>query len=407
MHAKKFLNPPRIELIQSEAEALWAAQDEPATLERVRKWKAQLNGPGLDKNINSSVDSRDQARQVIACEYGFKAWADLEEIIQGLNKPGSDVWKFEAAADAIIDGNAGALQLLLLQTPALVEMRSLRNHHAPLMHYAAANGVEDFRQKTPLNIVEITQILVRHGAEPDAQTQEYGSAATALGLAASSCHPAYAGVQLELLRSIMEAGACLNGAPGGWAPIISALRNGRGDAAKFLADCGASLDLESAAGAGHIHALKGMLSNEDLKSEGSSEKLAYGFAWACAYGHVEVADYMLAWGFVPDYSFMRGQTPLHWAAYGGWKPVVELLQKANHPINVVDKVHEGSPLDWALHGWQRRPPEFKANNYYDVVEALVQEGAKIDPRLLTEPGWPVSQAIKKDARMAALLGIRI
>ncbi len=89
---------------------------------------------------------------------------------------------FELAADAIVVGDVPALRRLLREHPELVHARSTREHEAPLIHYVAANGVEDFRQKTPENIIEITKVLLRAGAEVDATTQAYGGPSTALGL---------------------------------------------------------------------------------------------------------------------------------------------------------------------------------------------------------------------------------
>src|ERR1051325_106503 len=126
--------------------------------------------------------------------------------------------KFELAADAIIIGDFQGLKQLLATHPDLVEARSARAHGAPLIHYVAANGVEDFRQKTPKNIVEITRALIDSGAEVDAISHAYGGASTALGLAATSYHPAEAGVQLDLVDELLNAGACVDGAPGGWNP---------------------------------------------------------------------------------------------------------------------------------------------------------------------------------------------
>jgi len=122
------------------------------------------------------------------------------------------------AADAIVAGDLKALKRLLREEPELARARSTRGQEAPLIHYVAANGIEDFRQKTPKNIVEITRVLVASGAEVDAITQAYGGASTALGLAATSYHPAKAGVQLDLLDELLNAGACVDGAPGGWNP---------------------------------------------------------------------------------------------------------------------------------------------------------------------------------------------
>lgn len=82
-----------------------------------------------------------------------------------------------------------------------------REHRAALLHYVAANSVENYRQKTPKNIVRITQLLLDAGAEVDASADMYGGNATALGLAATSIHPLKAGVQIALIDLLLEHGA--------------------------------------------------------------------------------------------------------------------------------------------------------------------------------------------------------
>ena len=70
---------------------------------------------------------------------------------------------FEQAVDAIIAGDITTLQTLLTQYPALIHTRSTRDHHATLLYYVAANGVEIERQKTPVNIIDITRLLLEKG----------------------------------------------------------------------------------------------------------------------------------------------------------------------------------------------------------------------------------------------------
>jgi len=53
----------------------------------------------------------------------------------------------------------------------------------------AANGVENYRQKTPANIVEITKLLLDAGAEVDAEADMYGVPCTTLGLAMTASIP--------------------------------------------------------------------------------------------------------------------------------------------------------------------------------------------------------------------------
>ena len=75
----------------------------------------------------------------------------------------ADYANFEAAADAIVSGDLARLRGLVESDPGLLHARSARPHHATLLIYTTANGVEDERQKTPPNIVEIADFL-RHRA---------------------------------------------------------------------------------------------------------------------------------------------------------------------------------------------------------------------------------------------------
>jgi hypothetical protein len=326
--------------------------------------------------------------------------------IQELVRTDSPVSRFEMAADAIVAGDLKALKRLLREEPELARARSTRGHEAPLIHYVAANGIEDFRQKTPKNIVEITRVLVASGAEVDAITQAYGGASTALGLAATSYHPAKAGVQLDLLDELLNAGACVDGAPGGWNPLVAALHNGRGDAAAFLADRGARLDLEGAAGTGRVDAVADYIDEDGaLKGGATKNQLEYGFIWACEYGRTNVVKFLLDRGFKPDSNFMHGKTGLHWAAFGGHAEIVDLLLMANAPVNEKDQVHEGTPLGWAVYGWNNPAPEFKNPRYHEVVERLIAAGATVDREWIESPnrGSALAAKLRADPRMMAAL----
>src|SRR5258708_1214975 len=135
------------------------------------------------------------AQFVIARSHGFESWPKFARHLQELARKTSPVSRFEASADAIVDGDAATLKRLLREHPALIHAASTREHGATLLHYISANGVEGYRQKTPKNIVEITEMLLNAGAEIDAIADVYGGGCTALGLAATSVHPERAGVQ--------------------------------------------------------------------------------------------------------------------------------------------------------------------------------------------------------------------
>ncbi len=126
------------------------------------------------------------AQFVLARAHGFESWPKFSAHLDALTHAGAP---YEAAAQAIVDGDEETLQRLLRERPELIRARSEREHNATLLHYVSANGVEGYRQKTPKNIVRITEILLNAGAEVDAEAEVYGGGATALGLVATTAHP--------------------------------------------------------------------------------------------------------------------------------------------------------------------------------------------------------------------------
>jgi hypothetical protein len=159
------------------------------------------------------------------------SWPKFTKHLQAIGRGHSPVLQFESAADPIIDGDIERLEGLLRDNPGLVRMRSTREHRSTLLYYVSANGVEDFRQKTPKNIVEITKMLLDAGAEVNAESDAYGGRSTTLGLTATSYHPQAAGVQLALMDLLLRRGAIIDGPDGGSA-VNGCLHIGRGEAAE-------------------------------------------------------------------------------------------------------------------------------------------------------------------------------
>ena len=114
---------------------------------------------------------------------------------------------FEFAVDTLLGGDVETLRSLLTGDPSLVRRRSGFGHRATLLHYVGSNGVETYRQRVPLNLAEITNLLVEAGADVNATAEMYGGGSTALGLLVTSDHPAKAGVCGDVLKVLVDAGA--------------------------------------------------------------------------------------------------------------------------------------------------------------------------------------------------------
>src|SRR5580658_5402411 len=176
---------------------------------------------------------------------------------------------FEAAVEALIAGDLDILRPLLREYPELVHARSARPHRATLLHYIAANGVEEERQKTPLNAVEIARTLLDAGAEVDALADMYDGQYATLSMLVSSCHPAKAGLQIALAETLLDFGASIEGTEDGpWrSPLMTALAFGYGDTAEALAQRGASTDsLPAAAGLGRLGEAQRLRASADAES---------------------------------------------------------------------------------------------------------------------------------------------
>ncbi|MEH2530393.1 hypothetical protein V1277_003234 [Bradyrhizobium sp. AZCC 1588] len=96
---------------------------------------------------------------------------------------------FARAAKAIITGDAAAVRAELAAEPRLIHARSVSNHHATLLHYVSANGIEPELQCAVTNSDEIAAALLAAGAEVDALCDAYKGRCTTMGLLVSSDHP--------------------------------------------------------------------------------------------------------------------------------------------------------------------------------------------------------------------------
>lgn len=133
-------------------------------------------------------------RLAVAREHGCPDWAALRAAVPSPT--------FEAAVTAVLAGDIATLTALLTTTPDLATQRSHWGHHATLLCYLTANGVETYRQVVPANAAEVAALLLAHGADPDATAHAYGRELSVVGLLVSSAHPRAAGVIDGLLSTL-------------------------------------------------------------------------------------------------------------------------------------------------------------------------------------------------------------
>jgi len=310
------------------------------------------------------------AQFVIARSHGFPSWNKFAKHILDAAQANSPQAQFEAAVEAIVMGDIATLRSLLRTNPGLVRMRSSREHGATLLHYVSANGVEGYRQKTPKNIVEVADLLLHAGADVDAGADVYNSGCTTLGLVATSSPPQEAGVQRALLNLLLANGAAMDrpGLAGRSNSLVQAcFANGQPDAARFLADHGAPLDLETAAGVGRLELVK------SLHSSATRQQLQNGFLAACMRGEEDVAVFLLEHGADPNDPADTGATALHWAAGAGHVGLVTRLLQLGVPLEVSNR-WGGTVLEHAGYGFDHGPFDI---DFVPTFESLLAAGAKI------------------------------
>ncbi len=247
---------------------------------------------------------------------------------------------FDAAADAVVDGDEAALKALLAQYPDLARAGSPR-HGATLLHYISANGVENERQKTPANAVAIARILLGAGADPNATAIFYGAPATTLELLVSSLHPYRAGLQADLANQLLDAGADDKDV------LLTALAHGYVETAEDLARRLLADTLPVAAGLGRLEVFDALLSGApaDLRHQA--------LALAAVHGRIPVLERLLAAGAdlnqLNPMGFHGHATPLHLAVWKGHEDTVRWLVAQGARCDVADIIHGGTPLGWARH----------------------------------------------------------
>lgn len=355
-----------------------------ASVTRRRDWSNhQVNQiEAFVRKAMSNVDRRNgkcslaDAQFVIARAHGFKSWPRFADHVEALTRANSPFSQFESAVEAVIRGDVTTLERLLRANPALVRERSPREHQATLLQYVAANGVEGFRQRTPQNAVEVAKLLLDAGAEVDAPNWPAGPAGpgTTLGEVATSVHPARAGVQITLMQTLLDHGANIDGIPEGWNPLLGALRNGRPEAAEFLAARGARLDLEGAAGVGRLDVLKRFVNEDGGLRNATKAQLESGFGWACEYGRNEVVEFLLDKHVDLRAGENTDQTALHRAVIGRQLETVKLLLKRGAPLEARN-VYGGTVLGqatWCVINGDR------SSDYVPIITALLDAGASLE-----------------------------
>lgn len=280
--------------------------------------------------------------------------------------------EFEEAVDAVISGDIETLELLLRREPDLIRMRSSIAHRAMLIHYVAANGVEDERQRTPVNAVDVANVLIDAGAEIDATFLDGGSGTTPLVSLVTSFHPHKAGVAAELVSVFVNAGARVDGIKGDGEPLRLALSSEYPESVQALLECGARIaNVEIAAGLGELELVERFVDEGGV----SSRELEEAFWSACKYGHTEVAECLLKCGLDIDARGGANNTGLMLASQRGRRDMVEMLLDYGASVELKNDFG-GTALGSTMYFLANHP--VPNTDYAGVIELLLNAGSEFN-----------------------------
>ncbi len=322
----------------------------------IKNWHPRFVGNDPAEIMAGQFTAAD-ARLVVAKDQRFADWADVEARGDVAPNP-----KFEQAVDTVVTGDLSKLEQLLQESPELAQEQSAYGHGATLLYYLAANGIEIRRQKSPYNAAEIAKTLIAAGADPQTTANSYGQACPVVNALVTSGHPAEAGVQGPLLEVLLDAGAAVNGPLNDGAPLSWALAFGQMNAARILSSRGARIpDLVSAASLGRVDLFEQNVNANGQVAEplasykdpfgkiitDAGEILGRALLAACKSGELAVCEWLLNQDISANFANDHDQTGLHFAAYGGYRQIVELLLQNGADASGKDSQHGTTPAVWA------------------------------------------------------------
>lgn len=167
-------------------------EEDSAVQVQLSNWHPQCIQLSFNQMLNQKL-TLDDMRLVVAREHGFKEWEEVLSLGPVLLDEA-----FETGVECMLEGDLKNLEAILKKDPQLTHRASKYAHHATMLHYLAANGVETWRQRVPANASDVARLLIQYGADVNATASFYGGNYTTLELLLTSAHPAAAGIADDL-----------------------------------------------------------------------------------------------------------------------------------------------------------------------------------------------------------------
>lgn len=281
---------------------------------------------------------------------------------------------FRKAVSALDAGDAATLERLVTAHPILVRERLdaagawLRDkvggalegffRQPYLLWFVAEDPVRN--DTLPKNIAGMARILiraaVREGVDNLQEQLDYALQLVSLSWVARNC-----GVQLELIDTLVDAGASPHGNPD------HALVNANFAAAAHLVARGAKLTLAAAV------CLERWEEAALLAKTASAREKQFGFILAALNGKAEALRRMLALGVDlngPSADLYAHATALHHAVGSGSLEAVQVLVEAGAGLGIRDSAWGATPLEWAEYYLREAKPGSAGKQHREIAAYL-------------------------------------
>jgi ankyrin repeat protein len=295
-----------------------------------------------------------------------------------MKRPRSLDQRFQEAVAAIDAGDVATLERLLADDPQLVRDRLakpgawLRDkvggalkgffRRPYLLWFVAEDPVRNGTLPSNIAAVARTIIAAAERVRVDSLREQLDYA---LRLVSWSWIARDAGVQLELIDVLVDAGASPDGNPD------NALVNGHFAAAAHLVQRGAPLTLATALCLGRWDDARRLA----LATSARDRQFAY--VLAALNGKADALRLILDLGVDlngPSPDLYSHGTPLHHAVWSGSLEAVKVLVEAGAALGRKDTLYDGTPQDWAEHGAREQAQRPDASKRYAEIAAY------LDPR---------------------------
>jgi ankyrin repeat protein/beta-lactamase regulating signal transducer with metallopeptidase domain len=414
-------------------------------------------------DVNLSVNNYGVALQAAAC-YGHPALVDIliaaGADVNANTRNGTPLHLAARAGKRIDDETVGQIVKKLLEhgadvhaidkqsgcTPLHIASQKGRAEMARLLIAAGAEvNAKDNQGRTPLSYAEgryecrkVAELLRAHGAT------EETSAVSNDQKPAKSLHDAAAGGDIERVKSLLAAGADVNGkqdetgrtaphcaveaghrnmaelliAKGadvnarttdkGWTPLVCAVNERHAELVKLLLDEGADSAgktddgcafLHQASRAGYLGIVKRLIAmGAEVNATYNKGRCALGDA--ALNGHKDVVELLLAKGVDVNLQEAGRGTALHAAARTGRTAIVDLLIAHGADVNL--SAQNGTPLHRAV----SCTPQVDENTCAEIVDKLIDAGADVNAKEPRPGDTPLHIAARKRHLQAAARLIR-